>query len=909
MPLPAGIRLGRYEILAPLGAGGMGEVYRARDTRLDRSVAIKVLPPAVASDPDFRQRFHTEARALSQLSHPHICTLHDFGEEGESTFLVMELLGGETIAERLSRATPDHPAFTLGNALPVAIQIADALAAAHQRGIVHRDLKPGNVMITESDGRHGNGLQAKLLDFGLAKAAAPAVTAQSLLPTTPPQAVTAHGTIVGTVQYMAPEQIDGGTVDARTDIFAFGCMLFEMLTGRKPFEGKSAASVMGAILEREPASVASLTPGVPAVIDATIRRCLAKNPDHRWQSAADLSTALRWAADGLFAPSPQPDASRVDRRPRVAPIAIAIIAIIAAGLIALSPWSRNAAAPAPAFRFEIQPPPGTQWTPSPVSSTAQLAFSPDGRLLALIASPKRGVSQIWIRALDSLNARPLAGTDGAAFPFWSPDSRHIGFFADGKLKRVDLTGGTPQSVADAPAGRGGTWGPDGNIVFTPAGNQGLSGVSAEGGPVFTVTRTDDAGGTTHYWPQFLPDGRRLLLYQRALNQQAANETQGIYVKDLESGALTRVLAHDARAVYVPGYLLVVREGTLFAHAFDERTLKTVGQPARIADSVGYFGGTFGDAAVSASPVGVLAYGPSVALATTLQWRDRKGAALANVTAPGAYRSPRLSPSERHLALHLVDPKRSPNPDVWLLDVARGALSVVTTDPRSDWFPVWSPDESAIFFGSARLGATSVFKKLRSGGDETSVMGAEPRGQYPTDITRDGGTLVLQQLTRTGYDLMTMTTGSNPIQAPYLATRFNEVQGRLSPNGRWIAYASDESGRFEVYVRPFPAGGTASSISIAGGMQPEWRKDGRELFYVTPNGELIAVPVTTAEGAFSAGTALSLFTVDIPEPSAPFPNDYAVSADGQRVLVNSIVDQPARPSLTVVVNWLAELQRQ
>ena len=660
---------------------------------------------------------------------------------------------------------------------------------------------------------------------------------------------------------------------------------------------------MAAILEREPASVAAFTRSVPAVVDATIRRCLAKDPDQRWQSAADLATALRWVVNGAFALTPQPVAAPVDARrhvARAALVAVGLIALVAAGVVAFS-WRGREMAPPRTFRFEIQPPPGTQWTPSPVSSTAQLALSPDGRWLALIASPKRGVAQIWIRALNAVEARPLAGTEGAAFPVWSPDSRHIGFFAGGKLKRVDLTGGRPQTVADAPAGRGGTWGPDGNIVFTPAGAQGLSGVPAEGGPVTAVTSTGD-GIDTHYWPQFLPDGRRLLLYQRA-----SNDAQGVYVKDLDSGALTRVLAHDARAVYVPGHLLLVREGTLFAQAFDDRTLETIGEPVRVADSVGYFGGTFGDASVSASPSGILAYGPTVALTTTLQWRDRQGAVVSNVTAPGAYRSPRLSPSEKHLALHLADQKRSPNPDVWLLDLSRGALSVVTSDPRSDWFPVWSPDENAIFFGSARLGATSVFKKMRNAGEEIPIMTPSTRGHYPTDVTRNGGTLILQQLTETGYDLVTLTTGA-PTPSQYLATRFNEVQGRLSPNENWIAYASDESGRFEVYVRPFPAGGTASLISIAGGTQPEWRRDGRELFYVTPNGELIAVPVTTDHAVFSAGTPRALFTVDLPEPSAPFPNDYAVTADGQRFLVNTIVDPPTRSSLTVVVNWRAELQK-
>jgi serine/threonine protein kinase/Tol biopolymer transport system component len=904
--LPAGTPLGRYEIVSALGAGGMGEVYRARDTRLDRSVAIKVLPADFATDPELDHRFHAEARALSQLSHPHICTLFDFGEDGETKFLVMELLAGETIADRLANATSTRPAFTLGSALHIAAQIADALAAAHQRGIVHRDLKPANVMLTKGGDQPGDGLHAKLLDFGLAKAGAPVVTSLSVLPTTPPQAGTAEGTILGTVQYMAPEQIEGGLIDGRTDIFAFGCVLFEMLTGRKAFEGQSAAAVMAAILERDPPSAAALTPGVPAVVEATIRRCLAKIPHERWQSAADLATALRWSTAGAFtSPPPAASAASIKPRPRVvrnALVAIAALLVGAAGAVGLMSWLRPDAPRAGTIRFEIEPPDNAMWTPAPISSAAQLALAPNGQLLAFVASPRRGVALIWIRSLDAVEARPIAGTEGASFPFWSPDSRHVGFFADGKLKKIDIAGGRPQTLADAPTGRGGSWGPDG-ILFTPAPTQGLSRVSAEGGPVTVITDAGDTSNLTHYWPQVLGDGSRVMFYQRSGSQ----ESQGVYIRDLNSGATKRVLDNGGRAEHVPGNLLFVRDGMLFTQRFDDSDLSLIGEPVRIADSIGHFFGTFGDASVSASPTGVLAYGPSVVLTTELQWRDRAGAILSRVTAPGVYRSPRLSPSERHLALEIVDRQRSTSPDVWVLELARGALSRFTTDSRTEWFPVWSPDESVIYFGSTRLGSTAIFRKARSGGEDVPLTGAAIFGRYATDITRDGKTLIIQEVTRAGYDLRLLRTDRDQSLADYLTTNFNEVQGRISPNERWLAYASDESGRFEVYVRAFPRGGEPSPISIAGGMQPVWRRDGKELFYIAPSGEMMVLPVTIDGPSFIAGTPRPLFNVEMPESSAPFPTDYTVTADGQRFLVNTIVEQPNRQSLTVVVNWLAQLQ--
>ncbi len=599
----------------------MGEVYKARDTRLDRTVAIKVLPTEVAGDPQFRERFDREARVISQLTHPHICTLYDVGEHAGTAFLVMEFLEGETLADRMARAESKGPGLPRTEALTIAIQIADALTAAHRAGVVHRDLKPANVVLTKTG--------AKLLDFGLAKTAVPAVTAGgvSMLPTAAPQTLTARGMILGTFQYMAPEQIEGAEADARTDIFAFGCVLHEMLTGQKAFEGKTHASLIAAILEREPTPVTTLQPLAPVLVDAIVRKCLAKKADDRWQSAADLASALRWAADASAGAAAtnvvaEKPASRLRRLVGASALLAAVLVVFTAGAIAWR-YASPPTVPAAPVRFEIVPPPDVLLSPAPVASAAQLALSPDGRRLAFVAAARTSVSQLWVRPLSGVQARPLPGTERASFPFWSPDSRSIAFFADRKLKKVDITGGAPEVLCDASGGRGGAWSPDGTIVFTAAVRSPMSQIAARAGgavrPATTFSR--EQGATAHYWPQFLPDGRRYLFYQTS----AKPEHQGIHVGSLDSAEVTRVVASTGAGLYRSGYLLFVRDGILFAQAFDDRALQTRGQAVRIADRVGYFSATFGYVAVTVSRAGALAYGPSVATTTSLQWRNRDGA--------------------------------------------------------------------------------------------------------------------------------------------------------------------------------------------------------------------------------------------------------------------------------------------
>jgi Tol biopolymer transport system component len=902
MPLATGTRLGPYEIVAPLGAGGMGEVYRANDTRLDRTVAIKVLPEALAADPQFRERFDREARAISHLTNPYICTLHDVGDHGGTAYLVMEFLEGETLEARLNRAAKSH-GIPMQEALTIAIQVADALAAAHRAGVVHRDLKPGNVMLTKSG--------AKLLDFGLAKTAAPAVgaAAVSMLATTPSnKTLTDRGAILGTFQYMAPEQVEGGEADARTDIFAFGCVLYQMLTGRRAFEGKTQASLIAAILEREPAPVTTLQPLVSPLADAIVRKCLAKNPDDRWQSAVDLRSALRWVLDAPGGAATTPSAGATPARSRrVQQIAGALVIALVAfalGVLAWRSWS-GAAPPASLVRFEVVPPVGTMLAPSPVASAAQLAISPDGRHLAFVLAPRHGASQLWLRALDGVQAQPLAGTEDASYPFWSPDSRFIAFFAGGKLKKIDTTGGAPQSLCNAPQGRGGAWSPAGVIVFTAAPNSPMSRINADGGVVQAASAFNAGFGVTaHNWPQFLPDGRHFLFYQRS----AKPEHQGAYVGALDTMDAARVLALSGMALYGSGRILFTRESMLFAQPFDDRALRASGEAVHIADHIGNFASSLGYMAVTVSPGGVLAYGPSVALATNLEWRDRAGATGGAPMAPGIYRSPRLSPDEKRVAMTASEPEVGQS-DIWILELARRNPLRLTFDPLIDWFPAWSRDGRTVFFGSSRTGLTSIFKKTGAGPDELVIGGnLSGNAMYPMDVSSDGRTLLFGQTTSNGYDLGAITLDPTPQAKPLLSTPFNEVQARFSPNGRWVAYASDESGKFEVYVRPFSAASGQSLVSSAGGMQPEWRRDAKELFYVSADRKMMAVPVTIDGDTFTAGTSRALFDVQLPEASAPFPTDYAVTADGQRFLVNAVVDQPTRSALTVVLNWTAELKK-
>jgi Tol biopolymer transport system component len=892
----------------------MGEVYKARDTRLDRIVAIKVLPEILAGDPQFRERFEREARAISQLTHPHICTLHDIGRQDLTDFLVMEYLEGETLAERLAKG-----ALPLDQALTIAIQITSALDAAHRAGIVHRDLKPGNIMLTKAGAgatRQGSP-HAKLLDFGLAKASAPAVagTGLSMLPTTPP-GLTVQGAILGTFQYMAPEQLEGREADMRTDIFAFGAVLYEMLTGKKAFEGKSHASLIGAILKDEPPPISTVQPLSPAALDRVVRKCLAKDPETRWHSTHDLHDELTWIAEASSQVALVAPAARRGSGGRVA-WALGAMAVLAIGALAIPAtlYVRRPVSEPVVTRFDVVTP--------PTGDAFSFALSHDGRQLAFVANGERG-RQLWLRPLDDVRAQPLPGTEGAEYPFWAPDGRAIGFFADGKLKRIDLmTGGTALVLADAAVGRGGTWNPDGVIVFAPGGSDPLMRVAATGGTAAPVTRSVALQGG-HRWPQFLPDGRRFL-FSITVGQP---HTQGIYVGSLDGGEPTRVMpAETAGAFAAPGYLLLVSQGVLAAYPFDAVRATVVNQPMRVAQAVGTDDGAF-HSAFSVSAAGVLAHRAGAGSRRQLVWVDRAGRVDAigpqDESGPA---NPDLAPDGQRVS---VNRGVQGNFDVWLIEVGRGVPSRFTFDVAIDSGALWSPDGSHIVFRSARNGVYDLFEKPASSGADEHPLFVTSQSKAAQDWSRDGRFLLYStQGPKTGSDLWALPlTGDRPSpgsgrpesvegRKPFavLQSSFDEIEGQFSPDGRWLAYASNESGRYEIYIRTFPDAGVKRQVSVAGGVQPRWKRDGHELFYVAPDTRLMAVPIRLAPDphTLEAGAPVALFPTRLATGGNVVGTgflarpQYAVAPDG-RFLMNVAADEAVTSPITIVQNWTAALKK-
>jgi serine/threonine protein kinase len=649
MPLGPGTRLGPYEILSALGAGGMGEVYKARDTRLDRTVAIKVLPAQFAADPEFRERFEREAKAISQLTHPHICTLYDVGSQDGTDFLVMEYLEGETLADRLAKG-----ALSLEQALQVGIQIADALAKAHRAGVVHRDLKPGNIMVTKTGG--------KLLDFGLAKTSASvgASAGISMLPTTPHN-LTAQGTILGTFQYMAPEQLEGQEADTRTDIFAFGAVLYETLTGKKAFEGKSQASLIAAILEREPPAISSVQPLSPPILDRVVRKCLAKNPDDRWQTATDLLDELRWVTEASYTASATVSATTRFQSRRLAlvsavAVALLLTSVVLTGVILLHRETTSLGT----IRLAVFPP--EKATFSVQTGRPEFAVSPDGRLITFSATDIAGKTLLWVQPFDSFTAQPMTETAGATSPFWSPDGRYIGFFAQGKLKKVEVSGGVPQTLCDAAAGEGGTWNRDGLILFSPRNGSVLFRVSDAGGDATAVTALNPSRQeVSHLWPQFLPDGRHFIY----LAQSRVAENGGIFLGSIDDEQTKLLVRSDVRAAYASGYLIFARitpgSATLMAQPFDTRRLTFTSEPVRVTEQLGgggIGGNASGAAAFAVSESGVLAFRTARRGGDTqFVWLDRRGKPLEPVGQPSIYRTHELSPDEERIATHRHEQRR------------------------------------------------------------------------------------------------------------------------------------------------------------------------------------------------------------------------------------------------------------
>ena len=888
MTLAAGDKLGPYEIHAPIGAGGMGEVYKACDTRLGRTVAVKVLPSHIAAREDLKQRFEREARAISSLKHPHICVLFDIGRLDGVDFMVMEYLEGETLASRLQKGP-----LPVDQALKYASQIADAVDRAHHSGVVHRDLKPANIMITR-DG-------VKVLDFGLAKTAPKAAPPKAAPDdATLTKALTGEGIVLGTPHYMPPEQIEGGDVDARTDIFAFGCVLYEMVTGKRAFEGKTKASVIGAILSSDP----PILSGVPPALEILVRRCLAKDPEDRYQSMRDLVLDLHTVTR-----EPRATQAVVSTRPRR--WLWAALAALAATLAALAGWLAKPSEELRRVRLSINPPPGHHFQ-SLIGEEGGSAISPDGSTLAFIAIGKTGVQLLWARRMDDGQERPLPGTERARHPFWSPDSLFLGFFADGKLKKIDVNGGPAQTLCNAPNERGASWNTEGIILFGSLG-AGIQRVSAAGGPPVPVTQPASGGGVSHIWPSFLPDGKQFLF----ASVTGSAEQNGIYGASLDApDAAKRLLPLLSNAVYArdhqgsglfssdKGYLVFHREGALIAQRFLPGRLDLVGDSFPIAERVSVSpAGMSGDFSLSGN--GTLVYAAGAGSQYQLTWRDRSGRNLGTVGDPGAVNFPALSRDGKRLAFRRID--ATGNYDIWIAELSRSTVTRFTFETSIDSFPAWSPDGSWLAFSSSSAGTFTIKRKPASGAGEPEAL---IDGNYLSEWSPDGRYLLLYDSSQNGFDIHLLPLAGERKRKTLLGSKFNETHPRLSWDGRWVAYVSDESGTREVYVQRFDPDQPTSGrwqVSLSGGAEPRWRGDGGELYYLSLDGRMMAVAVQAGGGHFEASTPRPLFETPA-ESSSNIIWDYDVTRDGQRFIISEPAAGGETRPLSVLLNWQAGVKR-
>jgi len=865
----------------------MGEVYRARDTRLDRAVAIKILPAELSQSAQFKMRFEREAKTISQLNHPHICTLYDVGEN----YLVMELLDGESLADHLARGP-----LSIQEVLRYGIQIAEALDRAHRQGVIHRDLKPGNVMLTKSG--------AKLLDFGLARSSVGAgVLAGSAAREAPAptlaKPLTAEGTIVGTFQYMAPEQLEGVEADARTDIFALGALLYEMATGKRAFEGKTRTSLIAAIVSGRPTPVSQIQPLSPPALEHVIERCLEKDPADRWQSAHDVAEELKWIeSKGSQAGVAAPITARRRTRERLSWTLNVLIAAVAVavtwGLLELRKE------PPRLVQSTILPPEKSRFA---FEQAGAPALSPDGSRLAFPALAASGHTMLYVRSLSSEAAQPLAGTEDSTSPFWSPDSRFIAFFASGKLKKIEASGGPAQTVAEAPIGRGGSWSREGVIVFAPQLSGPIVKVSDAGGTVTPVTQlSPSTGETTHRWPCFLPDGHHFIYLANGQAQMG----QRILLGSIEADLHRQLTLANANAIFSPsGHLVYPRERSLVAQAFDPKTLKIAPDLVPIAENIPRTSRL--DACFTLSGDGKLVYqgGGAVPL-SQLIWVDTTGKPVGQVGQQAEYSAVSVSHDGRRVMVGIVD-RAANHSDLWIMDIARGTSTRLTFDPAEKISPSWSPDDSKILYSSNAKSLGDITIKNSSGTGSEEVLLDSPAFSAPSDWSPDGKTIAYMQLDprgKTNWDIWLYSLADHKPHL-FLQTPFAELQARFSPDGRWLSYVSNESGRSEIYVLPASGNGGKWQISTDGGTNARWGRDGKQLFYVSPDFKLMAVDVSAHGAEFIAGVPRALLTLNIKHANG---SQYDISPDSKRFLVNTPNEHAELAPLTLVQNWTSALKK-
>ncbi len=890
----------------------MGEVWRARDPKLGRDVAIKGLPASLSDNTERLIRFEQEARAAGALNHPNILVIHHIGLHDGAPYIVSELLEGETLRERIAGA-----ALPQRKAIDFALQIAKGLAAAHDKGITHRDIKPDNIFITD-DGR------VKILDFGLAKLTNrpgdgvtgrggeedPTIAQSPSPPNLTP--LTEPGTVMGTVGYMSPEQLKGLPADHRSDIFSFGANLYEMLSGKRAFSGNSAAETMSAILNEDPPDISETNGSVSPALERVVRHCLEKNPAERFRSAHDLGFALE-ALTAPFDSSLKSVASSGIAPHQGTAGSLGLLgnfrlAWIVAGVFVLSSlglgwmyFTRPATGDVRVMRLSILPPEKATLVPGQAPT-----LSPDGAHIVFAVMDATGRTLLYLRSLDSPSAQLLVGTEGGALPFWSSSSRELGFFAAGKLKKIDINGGQPVTLADAPVPRGGSWSQDDVIIFAPAPPAPILRISAAGGgptPLHTVDY--DHGESPRWFPQFLPDGRHYLFLSTGSRKAG---TRFIGIASLDSPEVKAVLTTDFTAVYTkPGYLLFRREATLMAQKFDADRLEVSGDSFPVAEQIGFDGLTY-QTLVSASDQGVLAYQSLGAGKTQLVWFDRSDKKLGVVGATGDYSDLALSPDEKQLAFSRLDPNTG-NVDVWLMDLTTGVPSRLTFDTAVDFSPVWSPDGKQIVFASVREGVPNLFQKMANGSGPEVLLYRSPLAKLPSDWSLDGHFLLCSLIDpKTRFDLSVISITDSRKAESFLQTPANERRAMFSPNGRWVVYESDESGKKEIYVQSFPASGAKWQVSESGGSQPRWRRDGKELFYLRDDGKITSLDVNTEAPTFIHGTPKTLLNTPLSKGEALPGNQYVVTPTGQRLLVNILAEEGANATISLVLNWNAGLKK-